>query len=208
MIKRLAWGFISGNVEILYKGHFFENLRDGLGEMHWADGRVYKGQWHAGTMCEEEKLATQLNQTFKSGFQEEKFIGMRGESTDQSFYMGPQIATNIHNFCDQSREKSINNDASSVLNQSDILTANSKGSYSKRTNFLDQCPEAPVREHRSVSRKRSPKEEKQRKHSPQSKTKVPFQVDESESWELARQDQRIKALMNHQLRYPTGKTKL
>jgi hypothetical protein len=46
--KKCGYGvyeWSSGNV---YKGNFFDDLRNGYGEMQWADGRYYIGMWDKG----------------------------------------------------------------------------------------------------------------------------------------------------------------
>jgi hypothetical protein len=42
----------------VYKGHYFEDLREGFGEMFWTDGSYYKGEWRKGNQEGEGTLFT------------------------------------------------------------------------------------------------------------------------------------------------------
>lgn len=46
--KKHGYGIFTWNAGNIYKGNYFEDLREGYGEMYWTDGSYYKGNWQKG----------------------------------------------------------------------------------------------------------------------------------------------------------------
>ena len=58
----------------MYKGNYWNDEREGYGEMYWIDGNVQKGQWHNGIFIESKKL--KMNQSYEDNIIEARIYNL------------------------------------------------------------------------------------------------------------------------------------
>lgn len=58
-----------------YKGGYKDDLKHGYGEMYWADGSCYKGEWMHGAQVGLGKKITQDGKETEGVFENNEFVG-------------------------------------------------------------------------------------------------------------------------------------